>query len=206
MTVFGGSVDVLGDMQGDLGVFGGSAHVHDGGEVHGDAVTLGGSLEIDDGATVDGDVTRIGGSFASGTRRTSAARCATGTRGASASRSPTTTTTTKPRRRSRRSEVPGKVHSHLTHFAKEVGATLTSSSILFAFGAVLLALATKRMDRIKVEVASRPMRSFALGIVGGLLGIVALVGRSASRSSESRSPSSASWAPSSPCTARSPRC
>ncbi len=43
------------------------------------------------------------------------------------------------------------------------------------FGAVLLALATKRMDSLKVEVASRPMRSFALGVVGSLVGLIAIV-------------------------------
>ncbi len=62
--------------------------------------------------------------------------------------------------------------SHVGHFFREVGTTLTESSLLFVFGAVLLALATKRMESLKVEVASRPMRSFALGVVGSLDGVV----------------------------------
>ncbi len=59
-------------------------------------------------------------------------------------------------------------------FLQAVGTMLTESSLLFVFGAVLLALATKRMDSLKVEVASRPMRSFALGVVGSLVGLVAI--------------------------------
>jgi len=40
---------------------------------------------------------------------------------------------------------------------------------------VLLALATRKMDMLRVEIAARPMRSFATGIVGSLAALVALV-------------------------------
>jgi hypothetical protein len=51
-------------------------------------------------------------------------------------------------------------------------------SLLFVFGCVLLALATGRMDRLRLETAARPMRSFALGVVAaigfGIAGAIAL--------------------------------
>ncbi len=169
VTVLGGSVDVLGDVQGDLGVFGGSAHLHDGGEVHGDAVTLGGSLEIDDGATVDGDVTRIGGSVGKRGKAHVGGTVRDGEPRISVSLGDDDEDDEDASAKS----VAGKPGGH--HFLQAAGDKLTSSAMLFAFGAVLLALATKRVEAIKVEVASRPMRSFALGIVGSALGVVALV-------------------------------
>jgi hypothetical protein len=46
--------------------------------------------------------------------------------------------------------------------------------MLFVFGAVLLALATRRMDFLEGEVSARPMRSFALGIVGSIASLVVI--------------------------------
>ncbi|HEY2510391.1 MAG TPA: hypothetical protein VGI39_06035 [Polyangiaceae bacterium] len=173
VTVFGGSCDVYGDVEGDLAVFGGSAHIHEGGEVHGDAVTLGGNVQVDDGATIDGDVTRIGGSFHSSDKAHIGGTSRDGKEGVTVSvsgdddddddKSPSI------------SSEPKTPVSHGRHLLEAVGATLTESSLLFVFGAVLLALATRRMDALKVEVASRPMKSFALGVVGALASLVALV-------------------------------
>jgi hypothetical protein len=172
VVVLGGSVDILGDVAGDLSVFGGSAHVHDGGEVHGDAVMLGGALDVDDGATIDGDVSRIGGSFHSGSNAHVGGESRDEKSGLSISVSDDDDDEESAAKV--KSAAPHELHSRLPHFISAVGTTLTESSLLFVFGAVLLALATKRMDSLKVEVASRPMRSFALGVVGSLLGAVAL--------------------------------
>jgi hypothetical protein len=68
---------------------------------------------------------------------------------------------------------PKKTMGH--HVLEAIGTTLTESSLLFVFGAVLLALASRRMDALKVEVASRPMKTFALGVVGALASLVTLV-------------------------------
>ena len=51
---------------------------------------------------------------------------------------------------------------------------LNGAALLFVFGAVLLALAPERMDRLKLQIASRPMRSFALGVVSVIGGAVLL--------------------------------
>jgi hypothetical protein len=47
--------------------------------------------------------------------------------------------------------------------------------MLFVFGAVLLALATRRMGFLQGEAAERPMRSFALGVVGSIAMVVMAV-------------------------------
>jgi predicted membrane protein len=47
-------------------------------------------------------------------------------------------------------------------------------SLLFVFGCVLLALATRKMETLRVEVAARPMKSFAMGIVGTICGVIAI--------------------------------
>jgi hypothetical protein len=46
---------------------------------------------------------------------------------------------------------------------------------LFVFGTVLLALAGPRMEKLELEVAARPARAFALGIVSFVLAIAASV-------------------------------
>jgi hypothetical protein len=161
VTVLGGSLDVFGDVEGDLAVFGGQSQVHEGGQVHGDAVTLGGSLTIDDGAEVDGDVSVIGGALHRGDKATIGGKA-----------------------RDDKGEIKVSIDTddddeksapkpHQGFFA-HVAESMSESALMFVFGAVLLALLTKRVDSLKVEVASRPMRSFALGIVGSIVGIIAL--------------------------------
>ena len=52
---------------------------------------------------------------------------------------------------------------------------MTRSALLFVFGAVLFALATRRMESLELEATSRPMRSFALGVVGLIVASLATV-------------------------------
>src|SRR4029079_6932467 len=65
-----------------------------------------------------------------------------------------------------RSSHGGKIQSAAQAFGHKV----TAMSLLFVFGCVLLALLTGRMERLRIETASRPMRSFALGLMGSILG------------------------------------
>lgn len=55
------------------------------------------------------------------------------------------------------------------------GAAMTRMALLFVFGTVLFALATRRMEAMQGEAVGRPMRSFALGVVGLLISIVAVL-------------------------------
>lgn len=155
VTVFGGKVDVYGEVEGDLSVIGGSARVRDGARVHGDANAVGGKLRLDDGAIVDGDVGVIGGKVDRA-------------RGAKVGGSETGIG-----RAERDGAAPPRSwHARLWH---DMGNTAARIALLFVFGAVLLSLATGRMESMKAELAQRPMRVFAVGVLAALAFPVALV-------------------------------
>ncbi|MGH7283016.1 MAG: hypothetical protein ACRELY_15945, partial [Polyangiaceae bacterium] len=167
VTVLGGSVDVLGNVTGDLTVLGGSARVHKDAKVHGDATAVGGSLRIDDGAEVDGDVGVIGGSLdrAPGAKVHGEITQGKGHKDKNIKI-----------KLDDDDEEPGKSPGISLHRTMgSIGGALTRSAILFVFGAVLLALATDRMERLRAEIAARPMRSFALGLIGALAASLAVV-------------------------------
>jgi hypothetical protein len=181
VNVFGGNVDVYGTVTGDLQVMGGNVRVHKNAHVSGDASTFGGTLTVDDGATVDGDVSVVGGKL----KRSSGCKLGGSvfTRGgddevnddehegppmpgASASHA---------------IPPPPKVDAHLARVKKlqglatSIGESITSAALLFVFGAVLLALTGKRMEMMRAETATRPMRTFALGVVGFFAAIVVVI-------------------------------
>jgi hypothetical protein len=56
-----------------------------------------------------------------------------------------------------------------------LGRLMTRSALLYILGAVLFALVTGRMEAMQAEVAVRPMRSFALGVVTSL-GFLVMLG------------------------------
>jgi len=152
VTVFGGSVTIFGTATGNVTVFGGSASVKKGAHIFGSATAVGGSIDVADGAQVDGDVGVVGGSLD----------------------------------RHKGSKIGGAVHKtedrHLgsdssgSHrsILREVSDATTRAAMLFVFGAVLFALAGNKMNALRVEAASRPMRAFALGLVSLFVGIIAL--------------------------------
>jgi hypothetical protein len=57
----------------------------------------------------------------------------------------------------------------LLGWVDDVGDAISRMLVLFVFGTVLLALATERMEKLELEVAARPMRAFAAGLVGALV-------------------------------------
>ena len=151
VTVMGGSVTVHGTVTGNVTVLGGSASVKKGAHVFGGATAVGGSIDVADGAQIDGDVGVIGGSLD----------------------------------RHKGAKIGGSVHkkddvrigaspSSPRSLLREVSDATTRAAMLFVFGAVLFALAGGRMNALRVEAASRPMRSFALGLVGTIVGVIAL--------------------------------
>ena len=152
VSVIGGSLDVWGTVTGDIDVMGGSTHIHEGARVRGDVSTVGGPLTVADGARIDGDVDVVGG----------------------------------PLHRGERARIRGDVNNDVSPadgdgssatgasaLARKAGNGVTRTAFLFAFGAVMLALWPRRMETLKVEIAARPMRSFALGVVG-VLGALAI--------------------------------
>ena len=64
------------------------------------------------------------------------------------------------------------VMAWLSDAVAEVGGAIASAALLFVFGAILLALATQRMDTLQNEIAARPMRTFAIGVIGLLVTIL----------------------------------
>lgn len=149
LTVVGGNVDIRGIVTGDLAVMGGSATLRSGAQVEGDVEVVGGKLKLEDDAVVRGDVAVTGGRLDRGSGSTILGELQTSEPADS-----------KPGVSSGEERVMS--------LMERVGSALTSSALLFAFGVVLIALATSRMFVLTKEVTLRPMRSFALGIVGWL--------------------------------------
>jgi hypothetical protein len=152
-------------------VFGGSAKLHRGPHVVGNVTVMGGSVKIENGARVDGNVGVVGGAV-----KTEDGAIVGG----------------KIVDREHKGNVKVSVHdgdvhatvtedagdrshgrSRLAEAAHSFGRKVTAMSLLFVFGCVLLALATGRMERLRVETAARPMRAFAVGLVGSIAGGIA---------------------------------
>jgi len=174
LTVYGGNVDIEGQVTGDLSVFGGTAHVHEGAGVHGDATVFGGELQLDKGAHVDGDVSCVGGEV----RRDPGSVVS----GEVSVKGGHDTGNTAP-------DDEGAGHgaalgAHLQRakhlgFLRRTGESFLDSvrlaAVLFVIGTVLLALAGRRMDQLRGEVAVRPMRSIAMGLLGTFASAVILI-------------------------------
>ncbi len=167
LAVFRGSVAVFGRVTGNASVFGGSLTVHEGGQVEGDVSVFGGSVSLRRGARIDGDLSVLGGDV----HRDPAASVggdstdAGGTEDAAAA--PTDDDASPhgpPSARQRWS---------FRSIAAMVGSAVTRTSLLFAFGAILLALMSRRLDLLQGDVATRPARAFAIGVVGVAAGLAA---------------------------------
>lgn len=157
ITLFGGNLDVLGKVTGDISVTGGNVVIRPGAKVHGDVATIGGSLTVEDGAEVEGDVGVVGGVLH---------------RGKNAQIGGDITRTDND---DSDSDEPKHGSSRSSGFLHEVGHSITRAAFLFIFGVLLLALATKRMESLRAESATRPMRSLALGIIAIPAAIVAAI-------------------------------
>jgi hypothetical protein len=159
VTILGGSLELLGTATGNVTVLGGSAHIKKGSHVIGSATAVGGSIDIDDGAQVDGDVGVVGGSL----DRHKGSKIGGAIRRTDDESIGTHVDTSPLRPKS---------------LLRSVSDAVTRAAMLFIFGAVLFALAGGRMNQMRVEAASRPMRSFAVGVVGGLVALltIAIIG------------------------------
>lgn len=145
ISVVGGDLTVHGTVTGNAVVTGGTMKVTKGAHIVGSATAVGGELDVEDGAQIDGQVGVVGGVL----------------------------------HRGKDSKVGSSVtvgdHESKRGFLQEIGDALTRSALLFVFGAVLFALAGQRMDNLRSEIAARPWRTFAMGIVGLLGAVVAVV-------------------------------
>jgi cytoskeletal protein CcmA (bactofilin family) len=163
VVMFGGSVDVYGTVTGDVVVTGGSVRLHDGARIDGDVTALGGSIDVAAGAEVRGDVGVVGGVL----RRAEGARIGgdvkqVGGKKKKGSSHVSVSSDSEAAHADKGGVSVGKV-------AGGVGGALTRAALLFVFGAVFLALTPRRTEQLQGEIAARPMRAFALGVVGSLL-------------------------------------
>lgn len=147
LTVVGGTVDVEGTVLGDLTVVGGSVTVKPSAVVQGEIRAIGGLVQVEDGAQLRTGPKALGGVILNGT---------------------------KPSGKEATKEIP-KDGVKLQKVAKQAGSSMSSAAMLFVFGSVLWSLLTARMERLQSEVASRPMRTFAVGVVGALASVVLVV-------------------------------
>lgn len=157
LTVMGGSAEVHGTVTGDLTVMGGRATLHPGARVGGDAAVVGGNLELKDDTEVGGDVGVMGGKLTQAKGARVLGEVQTNRSGGVYDGD--------------HEERGGKTMGLI----EEIGSALTKSALLFVFGVVLMALATRRMDALSQEVTLRPMRSFAMGVVGWLAALLAFI-------------------------------
>ena len=174
VSVTGGSAKIYGTVTGDLVVAGGSARIEDGARVVGNATVFGGSLKVVSGARVDGDVGIVGGALKReegaiiGGKVVDSGSGKHGNVKVSMHDGEVSTEVEGSRKReSGRSRISEAAHSF--------GQSVTNMSLLFVFGCVLLALGTRRMETLRVEAAARPMKAFAMGIVGSICALVAVV-------------------------------
>jgi hypothetical protein len=162
IAVFGGSVDVLGKSSGDITVFGGSAHIHPGAHVDGDLAVIGGEVTIDDDATIDGDVAALGGTLHRGSR----AKIGGEVKMLGEDSSDDDHDDHSP---------PHTVAFTLKSGLRTIGTQIAKTAFLFLLGAVVIALATRRMQLLQSEIAMRPMRSMAVGIASLVIGAILVV-------------------------------
>ena len=170
VTVTGGSAKIDGTVTGDLHVAGGSAKLHKGARVVGNVTVMGGSVRIEKGARVDGHVAAMGGSVKSDDGAIIGGSVVDDNHRGNVSV---------------RMDDDGDIHTSvdgveqgsktgkIQSAAQSFGRKVTAMSLLFVFGCVLLALLTGRMEKLRIETAARPMRSFAVGLLGSLVGGIA---------------------------------
>jgi hypothetical protein len=172
LTVTGGSAEIYGTVTGDLVIAGGAAKIHDGGRVVGNATVVGGALVILRGGRVDGDAGILGGSL----KREDGAIVGGKVESTGGS-------TGKVRVNFHDGNVEAGLdatppESRRVRFARAAhsfGQSVTNVSLLFVFGCVALALATRKMEVLRTEAAARPMKSFAIGLVSSLAAGVLLL-------------------------------
>lgn len=174
VSVTGGSAKIYGTVTGDLVVAGGSARIEDGARVVGNATVFGGSLKVVSGARVDGDVGIVGGALKReegaiiGGKVVDSGSGKHGNVKVSMHDGEVSTEVEGARKRE-------SGRSRLSEAAHSFGQSVTNMSLLFVFGCVLLALGTRKMETLRVEAAARPMKALAMGIVGSLCALVAVV-------------------------------
>jgi hypothetical protein len=143
---------------------GGNVHIHRGARVKGDAALIGGTLILETDTAIEGDVRVLGGKL----NRESGAKI-----GGEVHDGMTKVKEHKKKHGKDTKAAPEEpTASKPASLARRVADAVNGAALLFVFGSVLLALAPARMDQLKLQIASRPMRTFATGVVSVIAGLV----------------------------------
>lgn len=151
VTMMGGSIEIEGRVTGDLTMYGGNAHLHPSGRIEGDAHLTGGSMSIEPGGSIEGDLEVLGGEIQGADRAKI---------GGSVTLDP--------------SQGASKA-SVITRAGRAVSESIRLGAFLFLLGVMFIALGGNRAEDLRAAIASKPMRSVALGVVGVLGALAALV-------------------------------
>ncbi len=187
VLVMGGNVEVWGLVKGDLTVMGGNVVVHEGAKVMGDAAAIGGTLTLHNDAVIKGDVSVLGGKLnrgersriggeinAEGRRHDARAHRAKRHKHGKKGDQDAPAVSAAAETQGHAEEARGGRESSARRALREAGDAIARAVMLFVYGTVLIALAGDRTDQLKLQIASRPMRTFATGIVGSLAAVVVL--------------------------------
>lgn len=150
VNVLGGSVEIEGRVTGSLSVYNGKAILR-GARIDGDVNMMSGSMSIEPGTEIGGDLDVVGGAIEG----------------------------------SENAKVGGDINldpsegnaraSFTTRAMLSVSSGLRGAAFLFIVGVVFIALGGNRADELRASIAERPMKSIALGLVGILGTIVAVI-------------------------------
>ena len=175
LSVFGGSADLHGTVQGDVLVMGGSLKIHEGARVYGDVGVLGGKVELENGARVDGDLSSAGGHI----ERAAGAIVKGEETSLGGSKGDTQAAHDADEDRDEDRD-EGSVEEESWSFASvmdKLGSALSRTALLYAFGCILLATAGQPMERMRHELSERPVRALGLGaaaLIGGFFALIVL--------------------------------
>lgn len=134
-----GSVVIEGTVTGSVVVFGGEARFAKGSRVREDVIAFGGNLDIADGVEIGGDVAALFGTLKRGGELAqSCVAC-----------------------------VDEKKDPWVEFFEKLFG-NLASAAVAWLLGALLIAFAPARVERLRGEVERRPWRNVGLGLLGAI--------------------------------------
>ena len=163
LTVLAGNVDVYGTVNKDLAVYAGNVRVHEGAHVRGCVSAVAGNVDIDEGATVEGEVSGVAsdvrhrGSAHDDERRDHDFDITEELREAE-----------QDVREAQEEATAGAAEHDPSFWARleRAGNAVARSALLFAFGAVLLAMAGTRVQRLQEEVTAKPLYALGFGAVG----------------------------------------
>ncbi|MFL5320406.1 MAG: hypothetical protein ACJ790_12170 [Myxococcaceae bacterium] len=156
---YGGGVEVLGSVTGDVVAFGGGVHLGPRSEVDGDVTAFGGSIARDEGAVVHGQEISWGGA------KTVTAAIATQVAQATAANKDEQTPV--PPEQPKAAEPVQPVQTQHGFFGT-IAAFLARFTVLFALGFLFSLFAPTRMKALEKEIQADPGKSLVTGMVGAV--------------------------------------